>query len=191
MVLCFSPVGDAFRQRLRMFPSLVNCCTIDWFSEWPLEALKSVATSFCGEMALGQDQVRIPGCLYPAVWGRLRYLVSVRRVPGSIFDMGIPAFLRCNRHGVQEESQLEGVVGCCVALHQSVERASRKYHEELRRYNYVTPTSYLELLGTFMRQLGEKRTEISAARARLAGGLQKLAATAAQVLLRGVRGCVF
>lgn len=26
-----------------MFPSLVNCCTIDWFSEWPQEALLSVA----------------------------------------------------------------------------------------------------------------------------------------------------
>ena len=26
-----SPIGDAFRRRLRMFPSLVNCCTIDWF----------------------------------------------------------------------------------------------------------------------------------------------------------------
>ena len=26
-----SPVGDAFRSRCRMFPSLVNCCTIDWF----------------------------------------------------------------------------------------------------------------------------------------------------------------
>ncbi len=30
LVLCFSPIGDVFRQRLRMFPSLVNCCTIDW-----------------------------------------------------------------------------------------------------------------------------------------------------------------
>ncbi len=46
LVLCFSPIGDAFRQRLRMFPSLVNCCTIDWFREWPDEALRSVATSF-------------------------------------------------------------------------------------------------------------------------------------------------
>jgi len=25
-----------------MFPSLVNCCTIDWFSEWPEEALIGV-----------------------------------------------------------------------------------------------------------------------------------------------------
>jgi hypothetical protein len=31
LVLCFSPADDTFRQRLRMFPSLVNCTTIDWF----------------------------------------------------------------------------------------------------------------------------------------------------------------
>ncbi|XP_023289677.1 dynein heavy chain 6, axonemal [Orussus abietinus] len=43
LMLCMSPVGDAFRRRCRMFPSLVNCCTIDWFSKWPNEALLSVA----------------------------------------------------------------------------------------------------------------------------------------------------
>lgn len=53
MVLCFSPVGDVFRQRLRMFPSLVNCTTIDWFNNWPLEALRSVAKSFCADLELG------------------------------------------------------------------------------------------------------------------------------------------
>lgn len=26
-----------------MFPSLVNCCSIDWFTKWPKEALLSVA----------------------------------------------------------------------------------------------------------------------------------------------------
>ena len=46
VVLAMSPVGDAFRRRLRMFPALVNCCTIDWFREWPLEALQSVARHF-------------------------------------------------------------------------------------------------------------------------------------------------
>ena len=46
MVIAMSPVGDAFRERLRMFPSLVNCCTIDWFSEWPSQALRSVASQF-------------------------------------------------------------------------------------------------------------------------------------------------
>lgn len=43
IVLCFSYIGDAFRNRVKMFPSLVNCCTIDWFFEWPQDALVSVA----------------------------------------------------------------------------------------------------------------------------------------------------
>uniref|UniRef100_A0A8C2TLH0 Dynein axonemal heavy chain 1 n=1 Tax=Coturnix japonica TaxID=93934 RepID=A0A8C2TLH0_COTJA len=38
-----------FRARLRQFPSLVNCCTIDWFNEWPAEALQCVAFSFLHE----------------------------------------------------------------------------------------------------------------------------------------------
>ncbi len=32
IVLAMSPIGDAFRERLRQFPSLVNCCTIDWWA---------------------------------------------------------------------------------------------------------------------------------------------------------------
>jgi dynein heavy chain len=35
IVMCMSPIGDAFATRLRMLPSLVNDNTIDWFSEWP------------------------------------------------------------------------------------------------------------------------------------------------------------
>lgn len=35
LALCFSPVGDAFRVRARMFPGLINCTSIDWFHPWP------------------------------------------------------------------------------------------------------------------------------------------------------------
>ena len=31
IIIAFSPIGDAFRNRMRQFPSLINCCTIDWF----------------------------------------------------------------------------------------------------------------------------------------------------------------
>jgi dynein heavy chain len=43
IVLCMSPVGENLRVWCRKFPSLVNCCTLDWFSAWPEDALKSVA----------------------------------------------------------------------------------------------------------------------------------------------------
>ena len=48
IVLAMSQLGSAFSNRLRMFPSLVNCCTLDWFSEWPEEAL----------VAVGRGQIR-------------------------------------------------------------------------------------------------------------------------------------
>jgi len=35
ITLCMSPVGDTLRVRCRMFPSLVNCCTLNWFDRWP------------------------------------------------------------------------------------------------------------------------------------------------------------
>jgi dynein heavy chain len=52
IVLCFSPIGEAFRTRIRMFPSLVNCTTIDWFQEWPADALQNVASYFLSKMEL-------------------------------------------------------------------------------------------------------------------------------------------
>lgn len=46
VVLCFSPVGNTLRVRSRKFPALTNCTAIDWFHEWPEEALVSVSRKF-------------------------------------------------------------------------------------------------------------------------------------------------
>ncbi len=46
IMLCLSPIGELFKQRLRMYPSLINCTTIDWFLPWPEEGLRSVASQF-------------------------------------------------------------------------------------------------------------------------------------------------
>jgi dynein heavy chain len=46
VVLCFSPVGDTLRNRARMFPGVINCTSIDWFHDWPEEALVSVSRNF-------------------------------------------------------------------------------------------------------------------------------------------------
>ncbi|KAF4028544.1 Microtubule-binding stalk of dynein motor domain-containing protein [Phytophthora infestans] len=109
IVLALSPIGEAFRRRLRMFPSLVNCCTIDWFAEWPDEALRSVADYF-------------------------------------LVDIELPAHVK-----------------------------------SLRRYYYVTPTSYLELLNTFKKLLNNKCVEVMTMKQRYDNGLTKLMETAEQV----------
>eukprot|EP00916_Digyalum_oweni_P005776 GHVL01010034.1.p1 GENE.GHVL01010034.1~~GHVL01010034.1.p1 ORF type:complete len:2742 (+),score=421.27 GHVL01010034.1:35-8227(+) len=57
MSICFSPVGESFRNRARKFPALVNCTAIDWFHPWPKDALHSVAKKFL-ENATLDDQVR-------------------------------------------------------------------------------------------------------------------------------------
>ena len=133
VVMCMSPMGEAFRDRLRMFPSLVNCCTIDWFSEWPDEALRSVAQSSITEVDL-----------------QLGELVPL-------------------------------IVEFFKFAHQSVALESANYYKVMRRYNYVTPTSYLELLSTFRSVLEVKRKDVGTLRSRLQVGLDKLTTTAVAV----------
>jgi dynein heavy chain len=56
--LCMSPVGDTLRIRCRQFPSLVNCCTLDWFSRWPEEALLFVSREFLKDLPDVDEEVR-------------------------------------------------------------------------------------------------------------------------------------
>lgn len=62
----------------------------------------------------------------------------------------------------------------CVEIHQSVAEKSLQFKAELSRYNYVTPTSYLELLGLFSRMIKQKKNEISTQRNRTKSGLDKV-----------------
>jgi dynein heavy chain len=128
IVIGMSPIGDAFTTRLRMFPSLINCCTIDWFTEWPEEALEGV--------------------------GRGQLMESAE-------ELGIDV----------ANSRL---VDMFKYMHKSVERTSNDYRNELRRINYVTPTSYLEVLSLYKRIVEEKRRELKNQTMRLKNGLDKL-----------------
>ncbi|XP_032239531.2 dynein axonemal heavy chain 6 isoform X3 [Nematostella vectensis] len=58
VVISTSPVGPSFRQRCRLYPSLINCCTIDWYDKWPQDALRSVAVSYLESMEF--EVVEVP-----------------------------------------------------------------------------------------------------------------------------------
>lgn len=132
IVLAMSPIGDAFRRRIRQFPALVSCCTIDWFRAWPEDALEMVAHKFLEDVEL-EEQVR------------------------------------------------QEVVFMCKHFHESVRKISEDYYSSLSRRNYVTPTSYLELIQTFKDLLHKKRHEIQTLQSRYSIGVEKLDFASEQV----------
>ena len=56
LVVSTSPSGSLFRQRCRVYPSLINCCTIDWYDEWPSEALEAVGSALMNSARLTDSQ---------------------------------------------------------------------------------------------------------------------------------------
>jgi dynein heavy chain len=132
VILAFSPIGDGFKNNLRMFPALINCCTIDWFHEWPDDALELVAHKFLDDVEIN-DQIR------------------------------------------------HHVVNMCKLFHKNLLDLSAKFYDELHRRNYVTPTSYLELIKTFKDLLDKKRFEILSLKERYVIGMEKLELSESQI----------
>lgn len=64
-----------------------------------------------------------------------------------------------------------------VDIHNSVSEASDKYYAELRRRNYTTPTSYLDLIKTYIQMLKEQKQIVPMKILRYQGGLTRLAET--------------
>ena len=46
LILIMSPAGNQLQNYFRKYPSLVNCTSIDWFLNWPMEALKAVSDHY-------------------------------------------------------------------------------------------------------------------------------------------------
>lgn len=133
LALCFSPVGDAFRFRARMFPGLINCTSLDWFHDWPRDALLGVAHRFLEDIEFQEE------------------------------DMA----LKISEHMAE--------------VHLSISDANQQFLTMERRYNYTTPTSFLELINFYKSLLQIKRDKISDQIGRLEIGLQTMYQTTTQV----------
>lgn len=65
--------------------------------------------------------------------------------------------------------------------HTSVVEASAAYLEQVRRFNYTTPKSYLELISLYKSLLETKRADLKASKDRLENGVDKIAQASNQV----------
>ncbi|KAA6354028.1 MAG: putative dynein heavy chain, partial [Streblomastix strix] len=122
----------SFRTRLCQIPSLVNCCTLDWYDPWSSNALLQVAHRLINNW-------NVP----------LEYKVRMA-----------------------EE---------CVYMHVSVEKASTQFLTELKRHNYTTATSYLQLLNSYDQTLKEMDELIAIRQQKLSNRLSILERTNKEV----------
>lgn len=122
-----SPIGDTFRQRCRLFPSLVNNSTIDWFDDWPAEALISVA--------------------YKSL---------------QIFEDS------------KNSNTIKNLANVFNNMHETVSHMTKTFFEQMRRYYYITPKSYLEFLKLYIKIHELQTNKIKNASDRISNGLRKL-----------------
>ncbi|MGH0152118.1 UNVERIFIED_CONTAM: hypothetical protein FKN15_029859 [Acipenser sinensis] len=155
MALAFSPIGEAFRNRLRCFPALLNCCTIDWFQDESfLEDINMILNS--GDIPnLFDNEERLE------IIEKVILFCSVHTEPACFQDHSVTPFLS----------------------YSALAPFSCSFFESLQRRTYVTPTSYLELIKTFKSLLESKRLELLTSKNRYLVGLDKLDFAAAQIAL--------
>ncbi|XP_063267458.1 dynein axonemal heavy chain 7-like [Prinia subflava] len=79
------------------------------------------------------------------------------------------------------DTERQGIVPICKYFHTSVLSLSERFLQSMGHHNYVTPTSYLELIASFRRLLTEKRDSVMKAKKKYVNGLDKLAFAESQV----------
>lgn len=65
-------------------------------------------------------------------------------------------------------------IDMCMEFHTGIQRLSDEYLIRLNRHNYVTPTSYLEMIKTFKDILEKKRVSTATAKTRYINGIEQL-----------------
>ena len=166
LALALSPAGSKFRERCRSFPSLVNCSTIDWYDPWPTAALDAVARHFLFEKQDNHhdntssdqtDEAHVPR-------QEFRSLMLTEGLEESSIESNKKSMLLW----------VEALCEVVVQVHRSVEISSEKFLRDTGRHNYVTPTSYLQLLRTYVGLLSSCRDTIMLRLKRYEMGLEKL-----------------
>ncbi|KAL4721296.1 hypothetical protein ACJJTC_007612, partial [Scirpophaga incertulas] len=101
--------------RIRQYPSLLSATTTDWFLEWPRDALLEVAYKFLDGVEL----------LASITGPRIRRKESVIESREDILRASVASIMS--------------------VIHSSVGKACDRMWREVKRRNFVTPSSYLQL----------------------------------------------
>ncbi|PZC72710.1 hypothetical protein B5X24_HaOG210724 [Helicoverpa armigera] len=194
IVLCFSPIGEEFRNRIRQYPALINATTTNWFLEWPREALLEVAYRFLHGIKSALEKpmkaanlMQTNEVVYLFLLERVRsnlHIVLCFSPIGEEFRNRIrqyPALINATTTNWFLEWPREALLEVAYRFLHGVELLASitgpRMWQEMRRTNYVTPTNYLELVAGYKEMLKMKRYEIALQANKLRNGLGKVEET--------------
>eukprot|EP00701_Giardia_intestinalis_P004984 XP_001708808.1 Dynein heavy chain [Giardia lamblia ATCC 50803] len=159
--LCLSPIGESLRRRLRMFPALSSCMTIDWFANWNAEALAGVAMYELNS-------------IHPAFLGADQSAASET-----------PTSAPHSREGKPRTDKLlalkQSIAEACVVMHGSTEASSEQYFAQTKSRIYITPPLFLSFIRLFKRIFAKSVGKLKVRESILQSGLTKLVSTREQV----------
>ncbi|TNJ27094.1 Dynein heavy chain [Giardia muris] len=173
IVLAFSPSGEVFRRRLRMFPSLVGSCTLDLFGDWPVSALEEVALHFLSEFKELTDFETMPRTLEIDEEGNIvNPEVSLTTSSGPRETTGPPSSSEAVRLSLRQK-----LAKAFVMVHDVSHKTALEMEMASRRKVYVTPAGYLMLVRLYRDILLGQRRRITSDIDKLKGGINKLMET--------------
>ncbi|PFH34693.1 ATPase family associated with various cellular activities (AAA) domain-containing protein [Besnoitia besnoiti] len=179
--LCMSPVGSGLRERLRLFPSLLSCCTVNFFEAWTPDALFEVAKDFflSRTAGLGSSSAPPPTSATPvsAACPSPASAETRKEARGAEGDRSWKA----EQGGEKGLSDADAVADLCVQFHKSACEAADEFLAVLKRPVYVTPQSFLDLLRLSLTLKNERRETLVRQRSLLTTGLLKLRRTHEEV----------
>eukprot|EP00818_Percolomonas_sp_WS_P004801 CAMPEP_0117449454 /NCGR_PEP_ID=MMETSP0759-20121206/7954_1 /TAXON_ID=63605 /ORGANISM="Percolomonas cosmopolitus, Strain WS" /LENGTH=4456 /DNA_ID=CAMNT_0005241931 /DNA_START=311 /DNA_END=13681 /DNA_ORIENTATION=- len=112
--------------------------------------------------------------------------VRCRNFPGLVSSTSIDWFLPWPSQALEAvadrflqqvdipEENREDIVQHMIKVHLSVGEYSRRFEQELRRYNYVTPKNYLDYIAMYKQMLDRNRKELDTKSDKLQKGLNML-----------------
>ncbi len=78
---------------------------------------------------------------------------------------------------IKDEVLRKGLINICVDMQMRVTRLRNRYEQQLRRYYYVTPTSYLQLLSILEKLIKGRKTMVDGQIKRYKDGSDKITQT--------------
>lgn len=152
VVFTMNPASPDFHNRTATSPALFNRCVLDWFGDWPSQALFEVGLEFT-------KTIQFEDYVYNAPIQPPRSLIRV-----SPSDLHLK----------------DAVVTTLVNIHESVATINMQL-EKLGKRNYVTPRHYLDFISHIVGMITRKRDAIASQQSHLDIGLKKLEETEAEV----------